>query len=263
MARDALRIDHVGDRAHDVAYPSGSAHTDGVGDVDLVAAHGDIAPGDVDHGGDRDLALVGTAERATQRAAQAQAVGLGGRGDRLEAIERFGDRTVDVSLREGLAGGTENDDFVGARGKRRVEAFHVGGEYGVDRARAPADLRHHFRGIRHLGRPFRRDERRGLDVLEAGVGEPVDQFDLDLRRDELLFVLQTVARGDFDDFDFGGHHGRSSACVRVGRGGQARETRSSALRRMWPASSSVSSSACRIAGSSPLRCASVSSETGS
>ena len=34
-----------------------------------------------------------------------------------------------------------------------------------------------------------------------GVGEPLDQFQLDRGRDFALFVLQSVARADFDDAD--------------------------------------------------------------
>lgn len=49
--------------------------------------------------------------------------------------------------------------------------------------------------------PFRRDERPGLDVIQTDSGQPVDQLDLEFGRERRLFVLQAVARADFDNLD--------------------------------------------------------------
>ena len=43
-----------------------------------------------------------------------------------------------------------------------------------------------------------------LDLAQAGGCQAVDQFDLVLRVDVLLFVLQTVARADIDQRDLWG-----------------------------------------------------------
>jgi hypothetical protein len=56
--------------------------------------------------------------------------------------------------------------------------------------------------VRHLRHPLRRHERGRLDHRQSRIGQAVDQFDLDRGRHVLRFVLQPVARTDFDHFDF-------------------------------------------------------------
>ena len=69
----------------------------------------------------RHLALVGAAERARHRGADADA-GRPGRGDdRAEALDAFLDAAVDVALAEGLARRAEDDDLVGLARQRRLE----------------------------------------------------------------------------------------------------------------------------------------------
>jgi hypothetical protein len=61
------------------------------------------------------------------------------------------------------------------------------------------------------GTHFGRDKRGGFDDPNASRGQTVDQFDLDLGRNDLFFVLQTIAWANFDDFDLGGKgHGDGS-----------------------------------------------------
>jgi hypothetical protein len=112
---------------------------DGVGDVDLVAAQVAHAAHHVGHGIQRHLALVGAAERAADAAAQAQAVFLGGARHRFEARDRFGDRAVDVLLREGFRGRAEDHDFIGAARQRRLETLHVRRQRRIDGARTAFD----------------------------------------------------------------------------------------------------------------------------
>src|SRR3546814_3048816 len=88
VAGYARRVDDLGDGAHDLLYAYCSTYAYGVGDVDLVAAQGQKALGNVNHRFDGGFALVGAAQGATDAAAQAQAGGLGGFGHRLEAGNR-------------------------------------------------------------------------------------------------------------------------------------------------------------------------------
>jgi hypothetical protein len=54
-------------------------------------------------------------------------------------------------------------------------------------------------------------------ALEPGGGEAMDQLDLDRGGDRLLFVLQAVARPDFDDAYFAGEgHSVLAALFLVG-----------------------------------------------
>ncbi len=70
------------------------------------------------------------------------------------------------------------------------------------------DAREHLGGVGHLRHPFRADERRHLDHRQIRRAQAVDELDLVGRRDQRAFVLQPVARADFDDRDRSGdpHH---------------------------------------------------------
>ena len=106
--------------------------------------------------------------------------------------------------------------FVGLGLQCGFEAAQVRREHGIDRAVAAVDAGHDGGAVGHLRHPFRRYERGGFDVLQAGLRQPVDQFDLDLGRDEVLFVLQAVAGTDFDDLYLGRGHGLvSGVCFAV------------------------------------------------
>jgi hypothetical protein len=122
-------------------------------------------------------------------------------GDRLCAFETFGDATVDVFLGKSLGRGDEHRHFVAAGGQRRFEALRVRRQDRVAHAALAADPRHHRGVVRHLGHPFRRDEACCLDGRQTGIGQPVDQTDLDLGGHRRLLVLQSVARADFDHGD--------------------------------------------------------------
>ena len=41
-------------------------------------------------------------------------------------------------------------------------------------------------------------------MAQAGIGQALDQLDLDFGRDDLLLVLQPVAQADFDDLTLAG-----------------------------------------------------------
>ncbi|MCY1523787.1 hypothetical protein D9M68_586940 [compost metagenome] len=202
-------------RRHHFAHALGRAHADGVGHVDLVDLHRQVALRHVYHRFDRDFALVRAAQRAADAAAHADAGLAGGLHHGFETRDGFRDRTVDVLLREGLAGGAEDHDLVGPGRKRALEALHVGRQHGIDRAGAALDARHDVRAVGHLWHPFGRYERCGLDIREAGGAEPVDQFHLDVGRHEFLFVLQAIAGRHLDDLYAGGQS-HVSSCFGMG-----------------------------------------------
>src|SRR3546814_14826761 len=62
VAGYARRVDDLGDGAHDLLYAYCSTYAYGVGDVDLVAAQGQKALGNVNHRFDGGFALVGAAQ---------------------------------------------------------------------------------------------------------------------------------------------------------------------------------------------------------
>ena len=196
-------IDHAGNRAR-------IADADGVAERDFVAAH---VEEDFRHFGGflrRHDAFVGTADDTGNIAAHRDCQRRGGGNHRLEALQAFRNRTVDVLLREGLRGGAENRHFIRAGRDGAVETLQVRRQRSVGHARPALDAGQHDSVVAHLRHPFRRDEGGRLDHRQPGRGQALDQFDLGFARDDLFFVLQAVARADFDDFDVGGEdHGES------------------------------------------------------
>ncbi len=200
MARQPVEREGGGGGFHHRLDAAGGAHADGVGDVDLIAAERRQPLDHIDDRRHRHLALVRTAQRARDRPAQPDARVLGGPGHRHEPFDRFGDRAVDVLLRERLAGRAEDHHFIGERGGGGLETLHVGRQRGIQRAGPALDARHHVGAVGHLGHPPGRHERRGLHVDEAGVGQAVHQLHLGLGGHRRLLVLQAVARADLDYF---------------------------------------------------------------
>ena len=161
------------------------AGADGVAERDLIAPHVVERGRHFRHPRGRDLALVRAAEHAGHIAAHLDAVLARRLRDRPEALERLGDRAVDVPARKGLGGG--------------LEALEVGREHRVIDAGLAADALEHLGVIGHLRHPFRRDERGGLHRGQTGVGQPLDQLDLHGGGHLARLVLQPVARADLHD----------------------------------------------------------------
>ena len=64
--------------------------------------------------------------------------------------------------------------------------------------------RHDLGVVGHLRHPFRRHKRGGFDNGHAGFLQAVDQLDFCCGRYRLSFVLQAIARTDFNDAYFFG-----------------------------------------------------------
>ena len=90
---------------------------------------------------------------------------------------------------------------VGAGRARGLEALEVRRQHRIGHARFAADALQHLGVIGHLRHPLRRHESRGLDRLQAGVGQPLDQLELHRRGYFARLVLQPVTRTDLHDFD--------------------------------------------------------------
>ena len=124
---------------------------------------------------------------------------------RPESLKALGDRAIDILAAEGLRRRAEHSDRVGLGRARALIAFHIGGQNGIGDALAALDARHHLVRRRHLRNPFRGNESPGLDALCASGRQTLDEFDLRLDADDLLLVLEAVARPDLVDPDVVGH----------------------------------------------------------
>src|SRR6185312_8254757 len=116
-----------------------------------------------------------------------------------EAFDGFVDRGIDVLAVERLACGSEHGDFGRTNSARTFVALQVRNQHRIAHARFLADCGEDFRGIGELRHPFRTDKAGRLDGLQAAFRQALDQFDLDRRRHDGLFILQTVACANFDD----------------------------------------------------------------
>jgi hypothetical protein len=86
----------------------------------------------------------------------------------------------------------------------RLQTAQVGRQCAVGHAGLALDLREHLGRTGHLRHPFGRDETADFYIAQAGGAQGVDQLYLVGHADRLGFVLQTVARADFDQAYLGG-----------------------------------------------------------
>jgi hypothetical protein len=123
--------------------------------------------------------------------------GFGGAGQHpAQAVERLGDRAVDVVAVVGLGGAEEDRDGVDAVAdlQRPVQAALVGDEHGDADAVGDVDAGEHLARVGELRDDVGADERGRLDPPQARAGETVDEAHLVLGGDHLGLVLEAVAR---------------------------------------------------------------------
>ncbi len=118
--------------------------------------------------------------------------------DFLETGEAFVDGAVGVAFGKTLGGRAEHHDFIGAGGDRGLQSLHVRHQHRIGHAGLAPDARHDFGVVGHLRHPLGRHECGGFDDGHAGILQPVDQFDFGGGRYRCGFVLQAVARADFE-----------------------------------------------------------------
>ena len=93
-----------------------------------------------------------------------------------------------------------------------LETALVGHQHGTLGAAAQrTEPVEHLGGVGQLRHPGRRHEGRGLDGLQPRRGQPLDERSLDVRRNDRLLVLQTVARAHLVDRDARGQVGSGLA----------------------------------------------------
>jgi hypothetical protein len=177
-------------------------HTDadGVAEADLVDAELEQAQPDLHHTARVDPA----GERATEGRRHVAAfppAQLARPGEyRLERNERVVDAHADVARREGVAGGGEDGECVGARRDGAIEPALIGYEYGIAHVAALGPERpHHVIGVGELRDGRRRNEAGRLYLGQAGAAQQRDVLKLGVGGNRRRFVLQAVARPDFVD----------------------------------------------------------------
>ena len=155
----------------------------------------------------RNFAFVGATHRAGDRPPHVNAVGLCRVSDCAKAFDAFFNRTIDVAVAESLAGRSKDDDFLWPklawRAQQRRHAFHVGHQYGITHIGVALNTRHHLGVVAHLRHPLGADVTGDLNLLQARRLQTVHQLNLHRRADGKLFILQAIARADFNQFDSG------------------------------------------------------------
>ena len=204
MPRDLVDVEVAERGLERSPHRARRAHADGVGHVHALDTDAFHQAGEVAHALGGDGALVGTADGAAHRAAHGDARRARGRDHGREALDALGNGAIDILLAERLAGRAEHDDLVGAVGHGGLEALQVGRQHRITHARMARDAGHDRVVVGHLRYPLGRHIARDFDFLQAGCLQAVHQFNLDVRRHRLFFVLQAVARADVDDADAGG-----------------------------------------------------------
>ena len=153
------------DRAQQLPRLQGRADADGVAERDFVAAEIPQHFCDVDHRLRLDLALIGAAEHGGDIAAHPDAIGFGARQHRLEPLDRFRNRAIDIGARKAFRRGGEHRDQFGAGGLRGLVSLLVRHQHREFAIRVMADAAQHLGRSHHLRDRLGRDERADLDRL--------------------------------------------------------------------------------------------------
>ena len=201
MARHLVQGEVLQRRRHGALNLERRAHANRVSHTDMLHPNTFHEARQIAHTLGRHLAFVGTTHSARHRATNLDTSCARRRHHRSKALNALGDRTVDVALAEGLAGCGKHHDFIRPAGVGCLKALQIRGEHRVAHAHLARDASHHLGVVSHLGHPFGRHKTGHLNVFQASGLQPVHQLDLDCGRHGLLFVLQTVARANINNFD--------------------------------------------------------------
>ncbi len=183
---------------------------DGVAERDFVAAEIPQHLCDVDHRLRLDLALIGAAKDGRNVAAHPHAVGLGARQHRLEPVDQFRNRAIDIGARKTFRRRGKYRDQFGAGGLRGLITLLVRHQHRQFAIRMMADAAQHLGRPHHLRDRLGRHERSDLDRCQPRADQRLDESDPVGDADRRLLVLQPVARADFDDLDAIAHDAAGS-----------------------------------------------------
>jgi hypothetical protein len=112
-------------------------------------------------------------------------------------------RRAGIADRKAVRGRQHEIDFLGARRRRPLEAPAVQHQRDVADAVVLRQAGHDRVAVSHLRYFFRIDEARHLDAAETRRDRARDQLELVFGRDDFRFVLQPVARADFEECEAG------------------------------------------------------------
>jgi hypothetical protein len=183
------------------------ADADGVAERDFVAPEIPQQLRDIHYRLWLDLAVKRTAEHAGDIAADPDAVGPGSDHDRPETLDRFGDRAIDIGPRKAFRGRGEHRDHFCASCARGLIAPFIRDKHVEFAVSMMDDATQHLIGIHHLRDRFGRHERPDLNGVQPGADQRLDKADAVRDVDRRLFILQAVARADFDDTNGIAHAG--------------------------------------------------------
>ena len=196
--KPAARVRSTSERtAAGVATPIVSART--------TSARPREARGELRHDARIDASLERATERARDRHRRRRLARR--REDRLDALDRLGERRVPVAEVEGLGDRKGHVDAIEAGSGEALPAAFVEDEARELDALAPLHAVDDLLGARHLRHAVGADEAHRLDAAQPGRREPVDELRPRLGRQHLGLVLEAVARSDVADDDV--HHGRA------------------------------------------------------
>ncbi|MCY1421143.1 hypothetical protein D9M71_367890 [compost metagenome] len=184
------------------------AGADGVPQRDLVAAHGIELASDQSDLLRGNVTFIGAAQHAGHVPAHGHSLLSGGLHDRRETLQAFADRAIDIALGKRFGRRGEHGHFLDPGGEGIFKTAQVGSKCAIDHTRFALDLRENLGGAGHLRHPLGRHETADFYIAEPGCGQCIDQLHLVGNTDGLGFVLQAVARADFDNAYVGGEgHG--------------------------------------------------------
>src|ERR1700722_9967835 len=189
----------AGHRAQQALCLERRTDADGVAERNFVATELPQMIGHLRHRLRLHLAVEGTAEHAGDIAAHPDAVGLGPRNHRLEALDGFGDRAIDIGARKALRRRGKHRNHLRAGGARGLIALFVRHQHMEFAVGMMTDAAQHLVRIHHLRDRLRRHEGPDLDGMQPRTQQRLDEGNAVGDADRRLFVLQPVAGAYFDD----------------------------------------------------------------
>jgi len=158
-----------------------------------------------------DITFIRTAGNARDRAAHFDMMFFCRGNDRLKTLKTFFNRAVDIGLAKLFSGRTKNRNDIHPGFECIVKTPHIRHKRAIFHTRFRHDpLRDLVRAL-HGRNDLGTHELSHLNSGKPGSGEPIDQLNPKVYRDQMLKAFQAISGGQIDDFDFAGEcHGLAS-----------------------------------------------------
>ena len=124
--------------------------------------------------------------------------------NRLKTSEAFFNRAVDIGLAELLGGRPKNRNDLHPGFERIMKAPHIRHQRAILHTRFGRDPLGNLIRALHGRNDLGAHELSHLNSGKPGSGEPVDQLNPKVHRDQMLKAFQAVSGGQIDDFDRAG-----------------------------------------------------------